>query len=179
MKRCHPEGSGIATSPSKCSSGLSLVQPSSGPLCPQLNAVLALVRMSEIAQACGMAGLERIEALQIASVTLWNGDTVIGRCCGCRRATDFLGFRIEIQAAVPEGPDVRLATGSHAKQGTEKVGQRLARHSHRHIHFTPASASWFDVLHLWLAKPTRMWLLRGGHLSVAELKADVMSFIDV
>ena len=43
------------------------------------------------------------------SVTWWGGDALVGWCCGCHRATEFPGF-LKIQVAVPEGPNMRLAT---------------------------------------------------------------------
>lgn len=46
------------------------------------------------------------------------------------------------------------------------------------MHFTPTSASWINQVGRWFAELTRKKLQRDVHRSVAELNADVMSFID-
>ena len=79
---------------------------------------------------------------------------------------------------VPEGLDVHLVMDNYATHKTEKVRAWLARRRHWHVHFTPTSASWLNQVERWIAELTRKKLRRGVHLSVAELNADIMSFID-
>ncbi len=88
------------------------------------------------------------------------------------------GFLKEVEAAVPDGLDVHLAMDSHATHKTEKARKRLARRRHWHIHFTPTSASWLNLVERWFAEPTGKKLQRSAHRPVAELEADIMSFID-
>ena len=66
-----------------------------------------------------------------------------------------------------------------ATHTTEKVRAWIARPRHRHVHFTATSALWLNQVERWLAVLTRKKLHRGLHRSVAELNADIMSFIDV
>ena len=101
---------------------------------------------------------------------------VISKCSRCRRATEFLAFLEEIEAAAPEGLDVNLVMGNCATHKTERARTWLARR--RHVHFTPTSASWLNQVECWFAELTRKKLRRGVHRSVAELNADIMSFID-
>ncbi len=103
---------------------------------------------------------------------------VIGKCSRRHRATEFLGFLKEVEAAVPEGLDVHLVMDNYATHKTKKVRAWLARRRHWHVHFTPTSASWLNQVERWFAELTRKKLQRGVHLSVAELNADIMSFID-
>ena len=103
---------------------------------------------------------------------------VIGKCSRRHRATEFLAFLKEIEAAVPEGLDVHLVMDNYATHKTEKVRNWLARRRHWHVHFTPTSASWINQVERWFAELTRKKLQRGVHRSVAELNADIMSFID-
>lgn len=95
-----------------------------------------------------------------------------------RRATEFLGFLKEIKAAVPEGMDVHLVMDNCATHKTERVRTWLARRRHWHVHFTPTSASWINQVGRWFAELTRKKPQRDVHRSVAELDADVKSFID-
>ena len=103
---------------------------------------------------------------------------MIGKCSRRHRATEFLAFLKEIEAAVPEGLDVHLVMDNYATHKTEKVRNWLARRRHWHVHFTPTSASWINQVERWFAELTRKKLQRGVHRSVAELNADIMSFID-
>ena len=79
---------------------------------------------------------------------------------------------------MPEGLDVHLVMDNYATHKTEKVRNWLARRRHWHVHFTPTSASWINQVERWFAELTRKKLQRGVHRSVAELNADIMSFID-
>ena len=103
---------------------------------------------------------------------------VIGKCYRRHRAKEFLAFLKEVEAAVPEGLDVHLVMDNYATHKTEKVRQWLARRRHWQIHFTPTSASWLNQVERWFAELTRKKLQRGVHRSVAELNADILSFID-
>ena len=68
--------------------------------------------------------------------------------------------------------------GSFLILGPCEVRKWLARRRHWHVHFTPTSAPWLDQVERWFAELTRKKLQRGVHRSVAELNADIMSFID-
>ncbi len=103
---------------------------------------------------------------------------VIGKCFGRHGATGLLSFLEEVEAAVPEGPDVHLVMDNRATHETEKVRAWLARRRHRHVRFTPSAASWIDQARRRLAELTRKKPRRGVHLPVAEPGADIMSFID-
>ncbi len=103
---------------------------------------------------------------------------VTGRCFGRHGTAEFLGFLEEVEAAVPEGPDVHPVMETHATHKTEKVRARSARRRHRHVHFTPAPASWPGQARRRFAELTRKKPRRGVHLPVADPGADIMSFID-
>ena len=103
---------------------------------------------------------------------------VIGKGFGRHRATEFLSFLKEVEAAVPEGLDVHLVMDNDATHKTEMVRKWLARRGHWHVHFTPTSASWLSQVERGFAELTRKMLQWSAHRPVAELKADIMSFID-
>lgn len=103
---------------------------------------------------------------------------VIGTCSKRHRATEFLAFLKDIEAAVPDGQEVHLVMDNYATHKTETVRSWLARRKHWHVHFTPTSASWINQVERWFAELTRKMLQRGVHRSVADLNADIMAFID-
>ncbi|BEK86250.1 hypothetical protein NSERKGN1266_22010 [Nocardia seriolae] len=54
----------------------------------------------------------------------------------------------------------------------------LLRHPRFHVHFTPTSASWLNLVERWFAELTNRKLRRSAHRSVTELKADVQAWIN-
>ncbi len=102
---------------------------------------------------------------------------VIGKCYKRHRAKEFLDFLKQIDAHMPDGPDVHLVMDNYATHKTPKIKAWLARRPHWHVHFTPTSASWINQVERWFAELTRKQLQRGVHRSVAELKADIMKFV--
>jgi putative transposase len=103
---------------------------------------------------------------------------VIGKCYKRHRAKEFLDFLKQIDTRMPEGPDVHLVMDNYATHKTAKIKAWLARRPHRHVHFTPAPASWINQVECWFAELTRKQLQRGVHRSVAELEADIRQFIN-
>lgn len=104
--------------------------------------------------------------------------TVIGKCYKRHRAKEFLDFLKQIDARIPEGPDVHLVMDNYATHKTPKIKGWLARRPHWHVHFTPTSASWINQVERWFAELTRKQLQRGVHRTTAELEADIKAFID-
>jgi len=102
---------------------------------------------------------------------------VIGKCYKRHRAKEFLDFLKQIDAHMPEGPDVHLVMDNYATHKTPKIKAWLARRPHWHVHFTPTSASWINQVERWFAELTRKQLQRGVHRSTAELEADIMKFV--
>ena len=103
---------------------------------------------------------------------------VIGRCFSRHRATEFRKFLDRIEAEVPSDLDVHIVMDNYATHKTPAVKAWLARRPHWHIHFTPTSASWINQVERWFAELTRKQIQRGVHTSVAQLEADIRSFIE-
>jgi len=47
-----------------------------------------------------------------------------------------------------------------------------------HLHFTPTSSSWLNLVERWFAELTRRKLRRSAHRSVTELEADIRKWIN-
>jgi transposase len=47
-----------------------------------------------------------------------------------------------------------------------------------HLHFTPASSSWLNLVERWFAELTSRKLRRSAHRSVTELEADIRKRIN-
>ncbi len=52
------------------------------------------------------------------------------------------------------------------------------RHPRFHLHFTPTSASWLNMVERFFAEITRKRIRRGTFKSVAELKSAIMEYLE-
>jgi transposase len=92
------------------------------------------------------------------------------------RHQEFLRFLKLIDAAVPKDLDLHLVLDNYATHKAPKVKEWLIRHPRFHLHFTPTSASWLNLVERWFAELTTRKLRRSAHRSVVELEADVRAW---
>ena len=104
--------------------------------------------------------------------------TVIGACKGRHRATEFRAFLDQVEAAVPPGLDVHLVLDNAATHKTRLVHDWLLKRPRWHLHFTPTSASWLNLVEGWFSLLTRRCLQRGVFASTDALKAAIQGYID-
>jgi transposase len=93
------------------------------------------------------------------------------------RHQEFLRFLKLIDAAVPNGLELHLVCDNYATHKTEAVRKWLVRHPRFHLHFTPTSSSWMNLVERWFAELTNRKLRRSAHRSVTELEADIRRWI--
>jgi transposase len=103
---------------------------------------------------------------------------VIGQCFPHHRAAEFRKFLDEIQANVPDDLDIHLVMDNYATHKTQMIRDWLAKRPRWHVHLTPTSSSWLNQVERFFALLTDRKIRRGVHRSVAELQADITSFID-
>jgi transposase len=104
--------------------------------------------------------------------------TVIGTCKGRHRAVEFRAFLDEIETVVPADLDVHLVLDNAATHKTKLVHDWLLKRPRWHLHFTPTSASWLNLVEGWFALLTRQRLQRGVFTSTADLEAAIQAYID-
>ncbi|MEU6034698.1 IS630 family transposase [Actinomadura sp. NPDC047616] len=112
-----------------------------------------------------------------AALDLSSG-SVIAQHYRRHRHQEFLRFLKLIDAAVPKDLDLHLVLDNYATHKTEKVKQWLIRHPRFHLHFTPTSSSWLNLVERWFAELTRRKLRRSAHRSVVELEKDVRRWVN-
>jgi transposase len=103
---------------------------------------------------------------------------VIGSLHRRHRATEFKKFLIRIDEEVPDGLDVHLILDNYATHKTPDIQRWLLRHPRFHLHFTPTSGSWLNMVERWFAELSTKKIKRGAHTSVKSLEADIRDWIE-
>ncbi len=103
--------------------------------------------------------------------------TVIGRCERRHRSVEFRAFLDTVEAGVPPEAEVHVVLGNAAIHKTRPVHDWLVKRPRFHLHFTPASASWLNLVECWFAVLTRRRLARGVVTSTGELEDAIRAYI--
>jgi transposase len=104
---------------------------------------------------------------------------VIGECHRRHRSIEFRKFLDTIDAAVPADLDVHLIMDNYGTHKTEMTRRWLAKRPRFHVHFTPTSASWLNMVERWFAALTEKQIRRGVHRSVLQLEAAITQYLKI
>ena len=102
---------------------------------------------------------------------------VIGSLRQRHRATEFKKFLVQIDQEVPADLDVHLILDNYATHKTPEIRRWLLRHPRFHLHFTPTSGSWLNMVERWFTELTTKKIKRGAHTSVRALEKDIRDWI--
>lgn len=103
---------------------------------------------------------------------------VIGSCLRRHRSTEFRRFLNQVDEAVPPDLDVHLVLDNYATHKTPAIQRWLAQRPRYHLHFTPTSGSWLNLVERWFAALTEKQLRRGVFRSTRELEQAIERYID-
>jgi len=103
---------------------------------------------------------------------------VIGQCMHKHRHQEFIRFLNRINRKVASDLDVHLITDNYATHKHPKVKAWLTRHPRFHMHFTPISASWLNLVERFFAEITRKRIRRGVFRSVVELQTAINDYLE-
>ena len=103
---------------------------------------------------------------------------VLGTCAQRHRHQEWLVFLREINKATPKDKEIHIICDNYATHKHPKVKSWLKYHKRFHVHFTPTSASWLNMVERFFRELSEKQLKRGVFSSVEELKQSVMSFIE-
>jgi transposase len=104
--------------------------------------------------------------------------TVLGACHARHRAQEFRQFLTRIDAAAPADLDLHLILDNYATHKTPAIHRWLLRHPRFHLHFTPTSASWLNLVERWFVELTRKQIKRGTHRSTQALREAITGYIE-
>jgi transposase len=102
---------------------------------------------------------------------------VIGQCLPRHRHEEFLKFLKIIDREVPKGLQVHLILDNYATHKHQNVKAWLAKHPRFHLHFTPTSSSWLNLVERFFAKLTDKAIRRGVFHSVPDLIAAIETYL--
>jgi transposase len=102
---------------------------------------------------------------------------VIGSMHRRHRASEFKKFLVQIDQEVPAQLEVHLILDNYATHKTPDIVRWLLRHPRFHLHFTPTSGSWLNMVERWFAELTTKKIKRGAHTSVWALERDIRGWI--
>jgi transposase len=103
--------------------------------------------------------------------------TVIGHCAKRHRHQEFVRFLGVIDQRTPADLDLHLVVDNYATHKHPTVKAWLAAHPRFHLHFTPTSASWLNLVERFFAEITRKRIRRGVFKSVTDLEVAIHSYL--
>lgn len=103
---------------------------------------------------------------------------VIGSCMPRHRQREFLQFLRLIDRQTPADLDLHLVVDNYATHKTPAVTRWVKRHPRFHLHFTPTSASWLNMVERFFAEITRNRIRRGAFQSVGELESAITDYLE-
>ena len=103
---------------------------------------------------------------------------VIGRCFRRHRSVEFKKFLDVIDKNVPKGLDVHLILDNYGTHKTALIHRWLIKRPRFHIHFTPTSASWVNLVERWFAELTEKRIRRGSFRSTQALEKAIINYLD-
>lgn len=103
---------------------------------------------------------------------------IISQCQPRHRHQEWLKFLKTIDRQVPKDLQIHLILDNYATHKHEDVRAWLDKHPRFHMHFTPTSSSWLNLVQRWFRELTDKALRRGVFHSVPDLIASIQEYID-
>jgi transposase len=94
---------------------------------------------------------------------------VIGDCMPRHRHQEFIRFLKKIDSETQPDLDLHLITDNYGAHKHNRVNSWLERHPRFHMHFTPTSSSWLNMVERWFSEITQKRIRRGTFKSVPAL----------
>lgn len=103
--------------------------------------------------------------------------TVIGECMPRHRHQEYLKFLRKLDRETPPGLALHLIVDNYSAHKHDDVTKWLAKHRRFHIHYTPTSSSWLNLVERWFRELTQKRLRRSNFTGVNQLIAAVKDYL--
>lgn len=104
--------------------------------------------------------------------------SLIGQCMPKHRHQEWLRFLKLIDANTPKHLDLHLIADNYGTHKHANVQKWLAKHPRIHMHFTPTSASWLNMVERFFRDLSEQQLVRGVFRSIPELIDTIDAYIE-
>ena len=103
---------------------------------------------------------------------------VIDECMARHRHDEFLRLLKKLDKQTDKALDMHIIADNYATHQHPEVKAWLDTHPRVHMHFTPTSASWVNLVERFFAEITDKAIRRGVFKNVRELEAAIRAFIE-
>ena len=103
---------------------------------------------------------------------------VIEACMSRHRHQEWIKFLKVIDGSTDPDAELHLVVDNYATHKHPKVQRWLARHPRFHMHFTPTSSSWLNLVERWFRDLTQKRLRRGSFTSVRQLQEAIFEYVE-
>ncbi|MCA1701254.1 MAG: IS630 family transposase [Actinobacteria bacterium] len=104
--------------------------------------------------------------------------SVVGQCLPRHRHQEFLKFLRTLDREFPGKIELHLIVDNYRTHKHDNVNAWLAKHPRFHLHFTPTSSSWLNLVERWFRELTDKAIRRGVFHSVPDLTAAIQQYLD-
>jgi transposase len=94
------------------------------------------------------------------------------------RHQEWIQFLRTIDQEVPAGLEIHLILDNYATHKTPQVKRWLKKHPRFHLHFTPTSSSWLNLVERFFRDLSQDVVLPGSFTSVKELRDAIFGYLD-
>jgi transposase len=105
--------------------------------------------------------------------------TVLGKTFRRHRAQEFRQFLDLIEESVPVDLEVHLILDNSSTHKTAAIRRWLLKRPRFHVHFTPTSSSWLNLVERWFAALTERQLRRNSFRSTVQLEQAIRKFLAI
>jgi transposase len=103
---------------------------------------------------------------------------VLGKTFRRHRSQEFRRFLDLIEQNVPVELDVHLILDNSSTHKTATIRRWILKRPRFHVHFTPTSASWLNMVERWFAALTDKQIRRNSFRSTIQLEQAIREFMD-
>ena len=105
------------------------------------------------------------------------GGRLIGTCLPRHRHQEWIRFLRQIDRETPKDMDLHLIVDNYSTHKHANVQNWLRRHPRFHVHFTPTSSFWLNLVERWFRDLTDKRIRRGAFKSVPQLIQAIMDYV--
>lgn len=102
---------------------------------------------------------------------------IIAQSAPRHRHQEWLAFLQQVDGEVPDGQEIHLIIDNYATHKHPRVRRWLQQHPRFHLHFTPTSSSWLNLVERFFRDLSQDVIGPGSFRSVPELKRAIFNYL--